>query len=72
MEAEGLVVEGLSATAYQAQIDVVGEEGDHSWPIELMMDVLDHLCEAWVSSQAKVMMGVKDIHSDVLIVGDIE
>ena len=41
-------------------------------PIELMRDVLYGLCDAWVSSQAMVMMGVKDIQSDILVVGDIE
>jgi len=41
-------------------------------PIELITDVLDHLGDAWVSSKAMVMMGVKDIQSDILIVRDIE
>jgi len=52
-------------------MDVVSDEGDHLGTIELMTDVLDHLGNAWVSSQAMVM-GLKDIQSDVLIVGDIE
>jgi len=37
-----------------------------------MMNVLDHLGETGVSSKAMVMVGVKDVQSDVLIVGDIE
>ena len=44
-------------------MDVVGDEGNHSWPIELMTDVL---------SQAMVMVGAEDIQLDVLIVRNIE
>jgi len=53
-------------------MDVVGDEGNHSGPIELMTDILDHLGDARVSSQAMVVMGAKDVQSVVLIVGDIE
>ena len=51
---------------------VVSDEGDHSGPVELAMDILDCLGDARVSSQVMVMMGVKDVQSDILIVGDIE
>ena len=53
-------------------MDVVGDKGDHSGPIELTTDVLDHLGDARVSSQAVVVMRVKDVQLDILIVGDIE
>ena len=53
-------------------MDVVGDKGDHSGPIELMTDVLDCLGNAQVSSQVMVMMGAKDIQLDVLTVRDIE
>jgi len=53
-------------------MDVVGDEGNHLGPIELMKDVPDGLGNAWVSSQAMVMLGVKDIQSEVLVVSDIE
>jgi len=53
-------------------MDVVGDECDHWGPIELMMDVLDRLGDARVSSQVMVVMRVEDVQSDVLIVGDIE
>ena len=53
-------------------MDVVSDEGDHSGPIELTLDVLDRLGDARVSSQAVVVMRAKDVQSDVLIVGDIE
>jgi len=53
-------------------MDVVGDESDHSGPIELMTDILDHLGDAWVSRQVVVMMRVKDVQLDILIVGDIE
>ena len=42
-------------------MDVVSDEGNHSGPIELMMDILDHLGDTQVSSQAMVMVGVKDV-----------
>jgi len=35
------------------------------------MDILDGLGDAWVSSQAVVVVG-EDVQLDVLIVGDIE
>ena len=53
-------------------MDVVSDEGDHSGPIKLTMDVIDHLSNAWVSSQVMIMVGTKDIQSDILIVRDIE
>ena len=65
-------MEGLSVTADQTQMDVVSNEGNHSGPIELMADILDHLGDTRVSSQVMVMVGAKDVQSDVLIVGDIE
>jgi len=37
-----------------------------------MTDVFYCLGDAWVSTQVMVMVGAKDIQSDVLIVGDIE
>src|SRR5882724_4069583 len=72
MRAKLLVVEGLAATADQTRVDVVGNEGDHSGPIELTTDVLDCLGDARMSSQAMVVVGAKDVQSDVRIVGDIE
>ena len=53
-------------------MDVVGDESDHSGPIELTTDILDRLGDAWVSRQVVVMMRVKDVQLDILIVGDIE
>jgi len=53
-------------------MDVVTDEGNHSGPVELTMDVLDCLGNTWVSSQVMVMVGAKDIQSDILIVRDIE
>jgi len=37
-------------------VDIVSDEGDHSGPIELTMDVLDRLGDTWVSSQTVVMV----------------
>jgi len=53
-------------------MDVVSDKGNHSGPIELMMDILDCLGDARVSSQAMVMMGAEDVQLDILIIGDIE
>jgi len=38
----------------------------------LTTDVLDHLGDAWVSSQAVVVVGAEDFISNVLIVREIE
>jgi len=53
-------------------MDIVSHEHDHLGPVELAMDILDHLGDARVSSQAMVMMRAKDVQSDILIVGDID
>ena len=72
MGAKRLVMEGLAATAECTQMDIVGDKGNHSGPIELMTDILDRLGDARVSSQAMVMVGAKDIQSDILVVWNIE
>ena len=72
MRAIGLVVEGLAATADRARMDVVSHEANHLWPIELAMDVLDHLGNTWVASQVVVMTGVQDIQSGILVVRNIQ
>ena len=46
-------------------MDVVSNEGDHLGPVELMTDVLDCLCNTWVSCETVIMMGVKDILVDL-------
>jgi len=53
-------------------MNVVSDEGDHSGPIELTMNVLDCLGDTWVTRKVMVMVGMQDIQSDVLIVRDIE
>jgi len=53
-------------------MDVVSDKDDNLGPVELMTDILDCLGDARVPSQVVVMMGVKDIQSDILIVRDIE
>jgi len=72
MRAEGLVMEGLATTADRTRMNVVSNEHDHSGPVELAMDILDRLGDCQVSSQAVVVMGVKDVQSGLLIVRDIE
>ena len=55
-------MEGLAATTDQVKMDVVSNKGDHSGPVELMMDVLDCLSDAQVASEAMVVVGAKDIN----------
>jgi len=51
-------------------MDVVGDAGDQSGPIEMAMDVLDCLGDTRVPSQEVVMVRVQDIQLDILIVRD--
>ena len=53
-------------------MDIVSYECDHLGPVELATDILDRLGDARVSSQMVVVVGVKDVQSDVLIIWDIE
>ena len=53
-------------------MNVIGDEGYHSGPIELLTNILDGLGDARVSHQTVVVVGVQDVQLDVLIVGDIE
>ena len=53
-------------------MDVVSDEGDHSGPIELTMDIPNCLGDTRVSIQVMVVVGAKDVQSDILIVADIE
>jgi len=53
-------------------MDVVGDKGDHSGPIELTANVLNCLGNAWVASKVMVVAGAKDVQSGVLMVRDIE
>jgi len=53
-------------------MDIVSDEGDHSGPVELLMDIIYHLGDARVSSQAMIVVRVEVVQSDVLNVGDIE
>src|SRR5882672_6274663 len=68
----GLVMERLAVMTDHTGVDVVGDKGDDSGPIELTVDVLDHFGNAWVASQAVAMVGEKDVQLDVLIIMDIE
>jgi len=53
-------------------MDVIGDKGDHSGPIELVMYILDHLGDAWVPSKAVIMIGAQNVQSDGMVVGDIK
>ena len=66
------MVEGLAVTADRTRVDVFSDECDHSQPVELATYILDGLGDAGVSHQTMVMVGAKDVQSDLLIVGDIE
>jgi len=53
-------------------VDVVSDEGDHLWPVELVTDILDGLGDAGVSGWMMVVVRAQDVQSNILIVGDIE
>ena len=72
MGAEGLVVEVLAALTDRAGMNVVGDEGNHLGPVELVVNVLDRLGDARVTSKAVIVMQVEDVQSDILIIRDIE
>jgi len=42
-------------------MDIVSNKSHHLGPVELETDIIDHLGDARVSSQAMVMMGVKEV-----------
>ena len=53
-------------------MNVIGDEGNYSGPIELPMNILDGLGDSGVSCQTVVMVGAQDVQSDVLTIGDVE
>src|SRR5882672_3793005 len=72
MRAKRLVMEGLSVATDQTGVDVVGDKGDHLGPIELAVNVLDHLGNAMVTRKVVVMAGMKDTKLGGLVVGHIQ
>ena len=72
MRAKRLVMEGLAAATDHTGVDIIGDKGDHFGPIELATNVLDHLGDARVTSEAVIMAGAKDIQSGGLVVGHVE
>ena len=56
MWAKGLVVNCLALSAGGAQMDIVSDELDQSGPEELLSDMINHFCDAWVASQVVVMV----------------
>jgi len=42
-------------------MDVVGDEGYHSGPVELSADVLDRFGDTRVTSQAVIVVGAQDV-----------
>ena len=53
-------------------MDVIGDKGDHSGPIELATYILDCLGDAWVPSKVVIMIGVQNVQLDRMVVGDIK
>ena len=60
------------AAPHQTRVNVIGDKGDHLGPIELPTNILDGLGDARVSHQTMFVVGVQDVQSNVLIIGDIE
>src|SRR5882672_7085143 len=72
MRAKWLVMEGLAMATDQTRMDVISDKGDHLGPIELVVNILDHLGDARVASEAVIMAGAKDVQSGGLVVRHIE
>jgi len=53
-------------------MNVVGDEGNNLWPIELTTDVLDHLGDVGCPNKVMVMVRAQDIQLTSWIVRDIE
>jgi len=75
MRAKGLVMEGLVVTAGLHMNAVVGDEGDHSWPVELATVILEGLvmpgCPAdrvWWEQRCPVRcLIVRDIEQSLVV-----
>ena len=68
---EWLVMDGLVSTASCARSNVVRNKSNKVGPIELPSNVSDGLTNTWMSSQPMVVIGTKDVKSDVLVVRNI-
>jgi len=53
-------------------MDVIGDKGDHSEPIELATYILDCLGDAWVPSKVVIVIGAQNVQSEGMVVGDIK
>ena len=66
-----LVMDGLVSTAGCARSNIVHDELNEAGPVELPSNVSDSLTNTWMSCQMMVVMGTKDIKSDVLVGGNV-
>ena len=58
--------------AGQAGPHIVGGDLDESGPVEVASDVSNHFASAGLSCEAMIMIGVRDIQTDLCVVGNIE
>ena len=68
---EWLVMDGLVSTAGCARSNVVRDESNEAGPVELPLNVSDGLTNTWMSGPTMVVIGTKDVKSDVLVVRNI-
>ena len=64
-------MDGLVSMAGCARSNIVHDESNEVGPVELPSNVSDGLTNTWMSHQTMVVMGTKDVKSDVLVVGNI-
>ena len=64
-------MDGLVSMASCARSNVVCNKSNKVGPVELPSNVGDGLTNTWMSSQMMVMVGTKDVKSDILVVGNV-
>ena len=65
------MVDGFVSTAGCARLNIVHDKLNETGPVELPLNVSDSLTNTWMSHQTMVMIGAKDVKSDILVVGNI-
>ena len=65
------MMDGLVLTAGCARSNIVRDKSNEAGPVELPSNVSDSLTNTWMSHQTMVVIGMKDVQSDVLVVGNV-
>ena len=64
-------MDGLVSMAGCARSNVVRDKPNEAGPVELLLNVSDSLTNTWMSGQMMVVIIMKDIESNILVVGNI-